>query len=87
MSVRLRRWVSSHGLSINVSPELAHFSGIVPCGIRNDGVTSLADLGSGAGLDELDQALRRAFEHNIGPTCDAAAGSWRETVAATFVPA
>src|SRR5437762_696707 len=75
IGVRLRRWVSSHGFSINVAPELAHFSGIVPCGIRDDGVTSLAQLGSGAGLEELDLALRSAFEHRIGPTCDAAAGT------------
>jgi lipoyl(octanoyl) transferase len=73
--VRLRRWVSSHGVSINVAPELAHFSGIVPCGIRDDGVTSLAALGSGAGLDEVDHALRGAFEQRIGPTREAAASA------------
>jgi lipoyl(octanoyl) transferase len=70
IGVRLRRWVSSHGLSINVAPELAHFSGIVPCGIRDDGVTSLADLGSAAGMDALDAVLRAAFERRIGPTCE-----------------
>jgi lipoyl(octanoyl) transferase len=73
IGVRLRRWVSSHGLSINVAPELTHFSGIVPCGIRDDGVTSLAALGSGADLDAVDEALRSAFERRIGQTRDVAA--------------
>jgi lipoyl(octanoyl) transferase len=68
IGVRLRRWVSSHGFSINVAPELEHFSGIVPCGIRDDGVTSLARLGSGAGFDALDRELRVVFERRIGPT-------------------
>jgi lipoyl(octanoyl) transferase len=75
IGVRLRRWVSSHGLSINVAPDLAHFSGIVPCGIRDDGVTSLAELGSGAGMEALDGALRAAFERRIGLTCDAPAST------------
>jgi len=68
IGVRLRRWVSSHGLSINVAPELAHFSGIVPCGIREDGVTSLADLGLAAGMGHLDRELRGVFERRIAPT-------------------
>jgi len=68
IGVRLRRWVSSHGFSINVAPELEHFSGIVPCGIRDAGVTSLARLGLRIGLAELDCALRAAFEARFGPT-------------------
>ena len=87
IGVRLRRWVSSHGFSINVAPELAHFSGIVPCGIRDDGVTSLAELGSGAGLEELDLALRSAFEQRIGPTCDAAAGTFAAAEGTSLAPA
>jgi lipoyl(octanoyl) transferase len=68
IGVRLRRWVSSHGLSINVAPNLEHFSGIVPCGIADAEATSLAALGVDAGLDRLDRALRTAFESRIGPT-------------------
>jgi len=71
IGVRLRRWVSSHGLSVNVAPDLEHFSGIVPCGIADAGATSLARLGVPAGLDELDGALRAAFERRFGPTCEA----------------
>ena len=69
--MRLRRWVSSHGFSVNVAPDLEHFSGIVPCGIADAGATSLARLGKPAGLDELDGALRAAFERRFGPTCEA----------------
>jgi lipoyl(octanoyl) transferase len=68
IGVRLRRWVSSHGLSINVAPELRHFSGIVPCGIREGGVTSLAELGVAARMGELDRELRAAFERRIANT-------------------
>jgi lipoyl(octanoyl) transferase len=68
IGVRLRRWVSSHGFSINVAPDLEHFSGIVPCGIADAEATSLAALGVDAGLDRLDRALRTAFESSIGPT-------------------
>ncbi|MFY8106287.1 MAG: lipoyl(octanoyl) transferase LipB [Elstera sp.] len=57
IGVRIRRWVTLHGIAINVSPDLSHFTGIVPCGIQAHGVTSLADLGLSAGLAELDRAL------------------------------
>jgi lipoyl(octanoyl) transferase len=63
IGVRVRRWISLHGVSLNVDPELAHFGGIVPCGVNDPryGVTSLAALGRGADLAEVDRALRRAF--------------------------
>ncbi len=61
IGIRLRRWVSLHGLSINVEPDLGHFSGIVPCGIRDHGVTSLVDLGLPVTMADLDAALRRIF--------------------------
>jgi lipoyl(octanoyl) transferase len=72
--VRLRRWVSSHGFSVNVAPNLEHFAGIVPCGIAAE-ATSLARLGLDVGLDRLDGALRVAFERNFGPTCEAEPGA------------
>jgi lipoyl(octanoyl) transferase len=68
IGVRLRRWVSSHGFSINVSPTLEHFSGIVPCGITDAGVTSLAQLGIAAGMAAVDRALEAAFERHLGAT-------------------
>jgi lipoyl(octanoyl) transferase len=58
----LRKWVSFHGLSINVDPDLEHFSGIVPCGISQHGVTSLVDLGLPVTMGDVDLALRRSFE-------------------------
>jgi lipoyl(octanoyl) transferase len=57
--------VSSHGISLNVDPDLAHYAGIVPCGIRDGGVTSLADLGCRASLADVDRALRAAFERRL----------------------
>lgn len=57
LGIRLKRWVTLHGLSINVAPDLAHFGGIVPCGIRDYGVTSLAALGKDASMADLDAAL------------------------------
>ena len=61
IGVKLRRWISFHGISINVEPDLSHFSGIVPCGIRDHGVTSLVDLGLPVGLGDVDAALRATF--------------------------
>ena len=68
LGVRLRRWVSFHGISINVAPDLAHFDAIVPCGVVDPryGVTSLADLGHPATMADVDIALRRAFEAVFG---------------------
>jgi lipoyl(octanoyl) transferase len=70
IGVRVRRWVSFHGVSLNVAPDLTHFQGIVPCGIAEAhyGVTSLGDLGRGASMADVDAALRRAFEARFGPT-------------------
>ena len=66
IGVRVRRWVSFHGLALNVDPDLAHFGGIVPCGIAEHGVTSLKDLGVNASMDEVDQVLREVFEDVFG---------------------
>ena len=66
IGVRLRRWVSFHGISINVEPDLTHFDGIVPCGIRDHGVTSLVDLGLPVTMDDLDGALERTFAQVFG---------------------
>lgn len=65
LGIRLRKWVSFHGLSINVEPELEHFSGIVPCGIAEHGVTSLVDLGLPVTMDDVDVALRQTFEETF----------------------
>ncbi|MFQ5562401.1 MAG: lipoyl(octanoyl) transferase LipB [Parvularculaceae bacterium] len=72
VGVRVRRWVSFHGIALNVEPALEHFSGITPCGINAPdlGVTSLVDLGLPATLDDADVALRAAFEDVFGPTVD-----------------
>ncbi len=66
LGVRLRKWVSFHGLSINVEPDLDHFSGIVPCGITGHGVTSLVDLGLPVTLDDVDVALEKTFSEVFG---------------------
>lgn len=62
IGIRLRKWISFHGISINVEPELSHFGGIVPCGISEHGVTSLVDLGLPVTMDDLDVALRDSFD-------------------------
>ncbi len=61
IGIRLRKWVSYHGIAINLSPDLSHFTGIVPCGIREHGVTSLKALGVDVTMDQLDDVLRREF--------------------------
>lgn len=70
IGIRLRRWVSFHGIALNVEPELSHFSGIVPCGVADPrfGVTSLVDLGLPVSMVEADMALRAAFEPIFGRT-------------------
>lgn len=66
IGIRLRKWVSFHGISINVEPDLTHFEGIIPCGISDHGVTSLVDLGLPVGMDDLDVALRQCFAPVFG---------------------
>ena len=75
IGVRLRKWVSFHGIAFNVEPELEHFSGITPCGISGPqfGVTSLVDLGLPVTMNDADAALRAAFEDVFGATADVAA--------------
>jgi lipoyl(octanoyl) transferase len=69
IGIRVRRWVTFHGVSLNVEPDLSHFGGIVPCGVaeRHFGVTSLVDLGLPVSLPDADAALRGAFEEIFGP--------------------
>jgi lipoyl(octanoyl) transferase len=66
IGVKLRRWVSFHGISLNVEPDLTHFSGIVPCGVSEHGVTSLVDLGLPVSMDEADAALKASFADVFG---------------------
>ena len=67
IGIRLRRWVSFHGIAINIEPELEHFSGIVPCGIQGHGVTSLVDLGLPIDMASFDVVLKQAFVQIFGP--------------------
>ncbi|OIR10057.1 octanoyltransferase [mine drainage metagenome] len=72
IGVRVRKWVSFHGVALNVDPDLSHFGGIVPCGIRQHGVTSLWDLGHTPTLEEVDMALQDSFDAVFGkdrPPC------------------
>ena len=75
IGIRVRRWVSFHGIALNVEPDLSHYAGIVPCGVADShlGLTSLADLGQIVSMAEVDIALRAAFEPIFGPTRDRAA--------------
>ena len=68
MGVRVSKWVSFHGISLNISPNLTHYQGIVPCGIADQGVTSFEDLGHLASIEEVDIVLRQKFELHFGPT-------------------
>jgi lipoyl(octanoyl) transferase len=72
IGIRVQRWVTLHGFSLNVAPDLSHFSGIVPCGVsdRRYGVTSLADLGRPAFMTDVDRVLRAEFKALFGPTAD-----------------
>jgi lipoyl(octanoyl) transferase len=67
IGIRLRRWVSFHGIALNIEPDLTHFGGIVPCGVRDHGVTSLIDLGLPVTMGDADQALKGAFLDIFGP--------------------
>ncbi|MFN3657742.1 MAG: lipoyl(octanoyl) transferase LipB [Pseudolabrys sp.] len=77
IGIRVRHWVTLHGIALNVEPELSHFTGIVPCGVSEQryGVTSLADLGHLVSMAEVDMALRRAFEELFGPTVQSVGSS------------
>jgi len=77
IGIRVRHWVTLHGIAINISPDLSHFGGIVPCGVNETryGVTSLADLGIRNSMQDTDKILRREFEALFGPTIDQAVGS------------
>ena len=66
VGVRVRHWITFHGVSINVAPDLGHYAGIIPCGVATHGVTSLADLGVAASMEELDGALKATFEPVFG---------------------
>ena len=70
IGVRVRRWVSFHGVSLNVEPNLDHYSDIVPCGVLDHGVTSIADLGLKIKMSDVDFVLRQNFEKNFGATID-----------------
>ena len=79
IGIRIKRWVTLHGIALNVDCDLSHYAGIVPCGVSEPryGVTSLADLGLTVTMPEVDMALRREFESLFGPVAqaDAAADS------------
>jgi lipoyl(octanoyl) transferase len=68
LGIRVRKWVTFHGFSLNVDPDLGHFSGIIPCGISAYGVTSLVDLGLPVMMADVDIRLRDAFEKVFGET-------------------
>lgn len=72
IGIRVRRWITFHGVALNVDPNLDHFSGIVPCGVSEHGVTSLADLGIAVSMAEVDMIMRQEFARLFGATTDEA---------------
>ncbi|MEM9278461.1 MAG: lipoate-protein ligase B, partial [Pseudomonadota bacterium] len=68
IGIRLRKWVTFHGISLNVDPDLDHYSGIIDCGVEGHGVTSFVDLGLPVTMEEVDIVLRQEFEKLFGPT-------------------
>jgi len=70
LGVRVSKWVTFHGISLNIAPDLSHYDGIVPCGITDQGVTSFEDLGQLVSMPEVDTVLRAQFERRFGPTRD-----------------
>ncbi len=68
IGIRVSKWVSFHGISINIAPDLSHYEGIIPCGITDHGVTSFEDLGHLVSMEEVDIVLRHKFEKRFGPT-------------------
>jgi lipoyl(octanoyl) transferase len=84
IGIRVKQWVTLHGMALNVDPDLSHFSGIVPCGVNEQkySVTSLADLGIPVSLADVDMILRREFEILFGATADQAVGSTEKPPAA-----
>ena len=86
IGIRVRRWVSFHGVSINVDPDLGHYDGIVACGVRDQGVTSLADLGVNASMDDMDAALAATFPRHFGPISDIRPASPPSTPAFFNIP-
>jgi lipoyl(octanoyl) transferase len=88
IGIRVRHWVTLHGIAINISPDLSHFCGIVPCGVsvKHYGVTSFADLGIRESMQNIDRILRREFEALFGPTTDQAVGS-TEKLSPSNIPA
>ncbi|TQV77938.1 lipoyl(octanoyl) transferase LipB [Denitrobaculum tricleocarpae] len=87
IGVRVRQWVAFHGIAINLDPDLSHFEGIVPCGIAEHGVTSLADLGLPVTMADLDVALRAAFEEVFGREIAPQETSFDSSATAASAPA
>ena len=77
IGIRVKQWVTLHGMAFNVAPDLSHFSGIIPCGVSENryGVTSLRDLGIPATMTDVEKILRREFEKLFGPTVDQTVGN------------